>query len=177
MCDLRYAGFSAIADDEGRFVKTKTIPNVKAGEKLPWTKVTSITFVMAAFAFAMAPLLLSGCQYVRAGQRISQNMAAFIQPGGTTRTEIVAEFGPPSIELKDERVIAYTWQTENATRSSPAWRGGVMERDETIIGLADWAFCIRLDERDRVLNTATLEITENQPSLYDAVSSWAKTRQ
>jgi hypothetical protein len=119
---------------------------------------------------------LTGCEHVRGGHRISGEAAGFIVPGSTTRAEIVSNLGSPSFELKEGRVVAYTWQTERgATSFSPTfpWHGWNEEPDQEILGLADWAFCIQFDQQDRVVKMQTLHVTGTN-SLSDAVLSWAE---
>ena len=133
------------------------------------------TSVSRALMLVVLASILTGCDHVRGGYRISPATTAFIQQGATTRAEVIANFGSPTMELHERRVIAYTWQTERGTSSHQAWGLPLGERDETIMGLADWAFCIRFDELDRVLGRETLKSTGTD-SISDAVLAWANAK-
>ncbi len=118
-------------------------------------------------------MLSTGCSQVRSGQRLSKDLTAFIQPGNTTRSEIVSDFGTPSLELRQSRVIAYYWQTHRGEWSGSVWHEGVgFERETKIVGLWDWAFCLRFDPQDRVVTMETLKVNGNN-SISEAVRRWA----
>jgi hypothetical protein len=134
------------------------------------------------FPLLTAPLavlllsLLTGCEHVRGGHRISDEATGFIVRGSTSRAELASNFGLPSLEFKERRVVAYTWQTERgATAFNPGfpWYGWNREPDWEILGLADWAFCVQFDQQDRVLKVQTLHVTGTN-SLSNAVLTWAE---
>lgn len=132
------------------------------------------TIVPAAIGcLLLLGMLAMGCSQLRSGQRISRELTAFIQPGNTTRAEIVSNFGAPSLELNESRVIAYYWQTQRGESSGPVWHEGIgFERESKILGLWDWAFCLRFDPQDRVVTMETLKVNGNN-SISEAVKRWA----
>jgi hypothetical protein len=72
--------------------------------------------------------------------------------------------------------LAYKWQTERgSTSSTPAfpWYGWNEKPDEEILGLVDWAFCVRLDQTGRVVQIQTLRATGTN-DLSEAVLGWAR---
>jgi len=47
---------------------------------------------------------------VLAGHKITDENTAFIQPGITTRNDVMRGLGQPSLEFEDQRIVAYTWE-------------------------------------------------------------------
>lgn len=45
-----------------------------------------------------------------AGRQITTEMTAFIQPGVTTRADVIRELGEPYQELTAQRIFAYRWE-------------------------------------------------------------------
>ena len=120
-------------------------------------------------------LLVTGCTSMRSGFRISDKSTAFIEPGHTTRAEILATFGRPIVELKESQVIAYYWETHRGAMDNYVWNPGAGFRQEhEIYGLCDWAFCLRFDAQDRVVNQITLK-ARGDDSISQVVKRWAET--
>src|SRR6516225_12350562 len=75
-------------------------------------------------------LFMPGCATSESGYKISDETIAFIQPGVTTRADVVENLGKPLLELNDPRVVAYSWGKVRATAVAPALRDpGVQERN------------------------------------------------
>ena len=138
----------------------------------PWG-LTSVSAVIGALA--LLGLLASGCTSTRSGFRISNESSAFIEPGKTTRAEILATFGRPIVELNESRVVAYYWETHRGASDKSVWYPGAgFRREHEIYGLCDWAFCLRFDAHDRVVNKITLK-APGDDSITEVVKRWAKT--
>src|SRR5438105_751600 len=79
--------------------------------------------------FAVTSTLVS-CATRDSGYKISDETVAFVQPGVTARTELIENLGPPLLELKSPRVVAYSWGRIHLTGA----RSGV--RDDPMQGRA-----------------------------------------
>ena len=153
-----------------------------------WTQASN----MAPSSWATAILVgltawgVSGCATREAGYRISDESIAFIQPGVTTRSEVVENLGTPLLELQEPHVIAYSWGRLRVTAASkpigqdvnigtrpmdyavgpaPSQEGGLVETKR-------WVCCIALDSNNRVTRFEKLRL-ESVPSLEEAVRQWA----
>jgi hypothetical protein len=140
------------------------------------------------FSACVALLLtggLSGCATRDAGYKISDETIAFVQPGVTTRAEVLENLGTPLLELKDPRVIAYSWGKMRATGGKPVVTDETMRArdmgynpmpeplEETgLVETRRWVFCIALDGQERVTRVGKIKL-ENAGSLEKAVRDWA----
>jgi hypothetical protein len=127
--------------------------------------------------------LLPGCATQESGYKISDETIAFIQPGVTMRAEVVENLGPPLLELKDLRVVAYSWGKLRATGSrapeqqglqtgSMGNAGGPPSDDSGLVETRRWICCIALDDKDRVTRVERVAM-EGATSLENAVRQWA----
>jgi hypothetical protein len=127
---------------------------------------------------------LTSCATRDSGYKISNETIAFIQPGVTTRSEVVENLGTPLLELKDPRAVAYSWGKVHAV-------GGKVHGDEnmraremgstlltdpndevSLIETKRWICCIALDDKDRVKRVETIK-TPGGISVESAVRAWA----
>jgi hypothetical protein len=128
-----------------------------------------------------------GCASRESGYRITNETIAFIQPGVTTRADLVENLGPPLLDLKDPRVVAYSWGKVHPTAGArpPAPPESSLEGRQmgasTMVGPLDetgmvetrrWVCCIALDGNDRVQRVETIQL-EGAPSIEAAVRKWA----
>jgi hypothetical protein len=69
----------------------------------------SICLLLVASAGCVAlPIPLP--EMLIAGRRITSEQAAFIQPGSTSREDVIRELGEPYADFSDLRILAYTWE-------------------------------------------------------------------
>jgi hypothetical protein len=129
-----------------------------------------------------------GCATRDAGYKISDETVAFIQPGTTTRSEVVENLGTPLFELRNPTVLAYSWGKVRPTGGNAAARQEAMQSrrmtfgsyetgpppidDTTLVETRRWVFCVELDEANRVTRTGRLKL-EGAESLEQAVRRWA----
>jgi len=125
----------------------------------------------------------SGCASRTSGYKITHETVAFIKPGATTRAELVDNLGPPMFELRNPRVMAYTWGKVRPTASKPAASVQGMQPQTGYVaappsseesGLVEsrrWIYCIALDDEDRVVRSETVRM-EGETSLESAVRGW-----
>ena len=105
----------------------------------------------------LAPMLVfTGCLYIPvkenkvvSGKKISDDQLLLIQPGVTTKTDIIAELGEPDVFWEDECVFAYNWEMRNAIMPWAFGYGydgaaGVVEFDK------DYVLLIQFDQNDCV---------------------------
>lgn len=133
---------------------------------------------------------LDGCATRSSGYRITNETIAFIQPGSTTRSEIIENLGPPLFELTEPHVVAYSWgrvhlttnkapSQEQSFQPAPAGVGGYAAppspspwEEEDSVESRRWICCVALNEKNVVTRTGKFEIKE-ATSLENAVRQWA----
>lgn len=146
--------------------------------------------------WSLLALLLAGCISRNTGYRISDETIAFIQPGVTTRAEVVENLGPPLFELKDPHVVAYSWgKVKPAVSKAPAAEqgfqptpfgygaGGVgstapaspWEGTDSVESRR-WICCVALNEKDVVTRSGKFEL-KGATSLEKAVREWVASGQ
>jgi hypothetical protein len=132
---------------------------------------------------------LAGCATRDSGYKISNETIAFIQPGVTTRSEVIENLGTPLLELKGPRVVAYSWGKMRATGGGTqavrdqtmggremGYGVGTAPTEETgLVETRRWVCCIALDDKDRVARVDKIKL-EGATSLEKAVRQWAGTR-
>jgi hypothetical protein len=131
--------------------------------------------------------VLAGCATQESGYKISEETIAFIQPGTTTRSDVIENLGTPLLELKEPRVVAYSWGKVRATgnRSSSAVYDDAMRNrnmayssipepvEETgLVETRRWLCCVGFDDKDRVTRVEKLKL-EGAGSLEQRVRQWA----
>jgi hypothetical protein len=154
---------------------------VFSGSRSGWSSARDLLFL----GCLVAALFSSGCSTTTSGYRISNETVAFIQPGVTTRAELVENLGPPLLVLHDMPVVAYSWGKVRMTggkapvqeRMQPHHGTGYSvapTAPEEPVGVESrrWLYCIALDEKERVTRQETIEIRE-AASLEQAVRDWA----
>jgi hypothetical protein len=121
------------------------------------------------------------------GYKISEETIAFIQPGVTTRAEVIENLGPPLMELPDIGVVAYSWGKLRATAgrarmaepSMPGRRMGYAVAPEApeesgLVEAQRWICCIASDPTGRVQRVERVKLEEQGVSLEQAVRQWAR---
>ena len=111
----------------------------------------------------------NGCAVVTGGHRITPTMVSFIRSGITTRQELLENLGPPTLDLEDGRLIAYTWETTGQQYASFFF----VDRHWGEIGprQRQWAFCVAFDKTERVAHRATICCGQEE-TLRAATLSW-----
>jgi hypothetical protein len=132
---------------------------------------------------------LCGCATRETGYKITDETIAFIEPGTTTRSEVIDNLGPPLLELKDLRVLAYSWGKAHATGGgavatqeamqnrpiqsyAPVSTGGGEEGG--LVESRRWVCCVAWDESERVRRVERIRL-EGATSLEQAVRDWARS--
>ena len=123
--------------------------------------------------FLILALLLigfCGCSSVISGVPIEPSTVGFIRPGATMRAEVVENLGSPSWNWKDERGVAYVWQTgvRHLYYFGPKLQG------QGYSHYRNRAFCIAYDEADRVARSGYIEEADSD-ALEDAVLKWLRS--
>jgi len=109
----------------------------------------------------------SGCRTTVSGTKISQEQIAFIQPGGTTKREIIENLGPPTWEWEKQRGIAYKWE------KGVAYETQGLSSGDGFAGFTCSAFCAAFDENDRLVKKTFLK-EGSSDELKDAILKWLK---
>ena len=140
---------------------------------------------------AVCMSLISGCATRDSGYRITSETTAFVQPGVTTRADLIENLGQPLLEIKDPHVLAYSWgkvrpkagvrngQDQSMLPGGQVGAGTYIASPPTLeeygsVEAARWVYCVALDDKDRVTRMQTVKL-ENQPSVEQAVRRWAGT--
>jgi hypothetical protein len=105
-----------------------------------------------------------------AGQRIKPDDITFIKPGVTSREEVIAKLGPPTVDLSDLRTLVYVW-----IELKEQWVGVIPFGVATAPRTADFALLVVLDEDNHVVRAGI-----DQRSWADTVISqsrkWAEAQ-
>ena len=105
-----------------------------------------------------------------AGQRIKPDDITFIKAGITSREEVIAKLGPPTVDLSDLRTLVYVW-----IELKEQWVGVIPLGVATAPRTADLALLVALDENNRVVRAGI-----DQRSWADTVISqtrkWAEAQ-
>jgi hypothetical protein len=143
-------------------------PLSKGGEEGAMTK-------WAGCGVGLLLVVLPGClavpipapERVVAGSQVTPGMTAPIQPGVTTRSEIIQLLGEPALDLPAHRIIAYRWE---ALVAHMAWFiGSGYSGWGGVEGVhASYVLLIAFDANDRVVR---FEKTTQRP--WDSVSEHA----
>jgi hypothetical protein len=132
-------------------------------------------------------LALGGCAARDAGYRITDATTAFVQPGVTTRADVVENLGPPLIEVEGAKVAAYSWGRIRSTggRAAVTRDTGSPSRrmsygvdldplEETgSVETQRWIYCIEYDADGRVRRAERVRLERVGQSLEQAVRRWA----
>lgn len=129
------------------------------------------TCLLALFALVT---FCGGCATVSprvtSGIRINPEAVSDIQPGVTTRAELIRQFrqcflGTPQWTWDAERAIAYTWTTSNG--ATARWYGKILSVQQT-----DWALGIVFDSSDRVVRYDFFKSSSSPEKTREAVEAW-----
>jgi len=132
---------------------------------------SAVRFSRLCLAFlngVVLSLLLSfgfGCSTTVSGTRISKEQLSFIQPGVTTKREIIENLGPPTWEWEKQRGIAYKWE------KGVAYETQELSSGKEFVGFSSSAFCAAFDENDRLIKRTFIK-AEGSNELKDAVLKW-----
>jgi hypothetical protein len=126
-------------------------------------------------------LTLTGCFSVSVpltptvtGYTIKPEHLEWVRPNETTRQEIVDNWGPPTFELRDERLLGYAW-TIDKSASWELWRIGA----DPVIKEGHWGGVSRhsalfaYDPRGRILKVQVIPVPEST-TLEQAARDWLK---
>ncbi len=108
------------------------------------------------------------------GREVQAADIAFVRPGETSRSEVVRQFGQPSVYWRDENTLIYRWvQREGILfwAVAGATTGGAGAMDLT----AEFAYLVRCDAADRVVATETIRIRRS-PSFGEQLLRWRDAR-
>ncbi len=135
-------------------------------------------------------IAMAACATRDSGYRITKETTAFVQPGVTTRADLIENMGPPLLELKDPHVLAYSWgkvhpkavarapgqdpsMAPGGAANQAGYSAGPSPLEETgSVETERWVYCVALDDHDRVTRSETVKL-EQAPSLEIAVRRWA----
>lgn len=122
-------------------------------------------FLNIVFGILLGLLVCTGCRLgVTGGAKIRAESVAFIQPGTTTKPEVIDNLGQPSNIYADGKVFAYRWETGLHT-TGPAYipsgppsavhaaREGVVVQDTSTLSLTCKGYCIVFDATGTVLKS------------------------
>jgi hypothetical protein len=123
--------------------------------------------------FLVLALLLigfSGCSSVISGVPIEPSTVGFIRPGATMKAEVVENLGSPTWDWRDERGVAYVWQTgvKHSYYFGPKLQG------QSYSHYRNRAFCIAYDEADRVVRYDFIQEADLD-ALEEAVLKWLRS--
>ena len=107
------------------------------------------------------------------GQSVTPAQTAFIQPGKTTRAEVVAELGGDYVALPMKRAIAYSWELPGG---GGVWWYCVVLPYGGAAGGGDWVggwrgFLVAFDDRGVVAATAFKKLSTRR-SLDENMRRW-----
>jgi hypothetical protein len=100
--------------------------------------------------------VFTGCLYIPvkenevvSGKKISDDQLLLIQPGVTTKKDIITQLGEPDVFWVDECIFTYNWEMHNAIMpyvfATPAGGGfGIIDFDK------DYVLLIQFDQNDYV---------------------------
>ena len=108
------------------------------------SRLPGILFVLV---LALLTIGFGGCSAVISGVPIEPSTVGFIRPGATMKAEIVENLGNPTWDWKDERGVAYVWQTGIPY----SWYYGQKTQNLRYSHYRDRAFCLAYDKADRVV--------------------------
>ncbi len=132
--------------------------------------------------------LLTGCigflpqptMHDNYGVPVTRADVRFIQPGQTTRAEVISHLGTRYASLPRERALAYPWESKGL---SFEWffvaygpYGGISEKTdcETSPTGARWqAYFVAFDDQGVVHAASFKNLTTNHKSLHEQLDHWA----
>ncbi len=109
---------------------------------------------------------------VASGKRIQAEDLSFVQPGETTRDDVVKSLGEPWAHYQDLGVMVYYWETLEGH-----WIWGIWAIEASAGGAEEITrlhyLFIQLDERDRVQRYEFIKSPNNVPT-KDLAIQWSK---
>lgn len=111
---------------------------------------------------------------VAAGQKVTSEQATFINPGITTRDEVISKLGKPAVDLRDLRILMYPW-----TELKSQWVGVVPGFIWTAPLTASWVLFVATDENGRVTHFGFQELkgSMSTPTVISEARDWAEAEQ
>lgn len=106
-----------------------------------------------------------------AGRKTTSEDVAFIKPGVTTRDEVIAKLGKPTVDLADLKILVYPWM-----ELKEQWVGVVPGFIWTAPRTADWALFVATDENNRVVGYG-FEQLKWSDSVVSQARKWAEAQQ
>jgi hypothetical protein len=106
-----------------------------------------------------------------AGRRIKPEDVTFIQPGMTSRDEVISNLGVPTVDLSDLRVLVYVWIEYRGQ-----WVGAIPGLLFTAPRTAEWALLVAIDENNRVVRSGFDERRGSETVISQA-PTWAEAQQ
>ena len=131
-----------------------------------------LTLVPTLTGCLIAPVPAFGRKTVD-GTRIQKEDVAFLQPGRTTREELVKRFGEPWAHYRDVEVMVYYWDVRKGY-----WVWGIIIPEAVAAGGAEditsleYLF-VKLDESDRVQKYDFIKHARNVKTRDQAIQ-WAQ---
>ena len=124
------------------------------------------------------PLALAGCFHVNVPingnkdtvrREITAADLQWIRPNATTRTEVLANWGPPSFELSEDRLLGYAWETGKGADWS--WQFGKEPVTGTWGGGERHVAVFAFDPQERVWKFGILPVNE-PATIENAAKDW-----
>lgn len=130
-----------------------------AAPKLMWSAERLVRRALAGTALAATALLIGGCLYVPTpngrtieGSEVKDDDLSFLKPGVTTKAEVTAQFGNPTMFWRDENIFVYRWVRREGVL---VW--AVAAGYSGSFGAADipqeLAFLLKFDRDDRLVGS------------------------
>ncbi len=140
--------------------------------------VASSLFLCGCIGYLPKPVIVENY-----GTRLTRDRVAFIQPGKTTRAELIIRLGTNYVSLPHERAIAYSWETRGMSLD---WYfvvagpyGGFAEKTDcqtSAAGGAWQAYFVAFDGQELVQAADFKRLNPNNKSLHEQLDQWAAAR-
>ena len=99
------------------------------------------------------------------GDPVTDEAAKFLLHAGVAKSEIVAELGRPTLELKDGRLIGYSWETK--TSDFFAWRRGA-NNNKVIYTRRYWLHLVAFDAAGKITRHERMELDPHGAATWQA---------
>lgn len=140
-----------------------------------------VRLAVAGVSLAALALMPSGCVYIPTpngeaveGREVRDEDLAFMTPGTTTKDEVIAHFGNPTMFWRDENILIYRWVKRKGV---VLW--AVAAGYSASFGAADvpqeLAFLLKFDGDDRFVNSEIVEKPISE-SYGDFLREWRDTQ-
>jgi hypothetical protein len=137
-----------------------------------WPAVLLATALLGTGCAGVIPLPVSATK-VQTGHRLKPAQVAFIQPGQTSRTEVISHLGTNYVALPRERAIAYSWEMKGG---GGVWWWWVVGYGSAAGDAGTWtsgwrAFFVAFDEQGFVTSSAFKRPSTGR-SLHEHLDHW-----